>query len=78
MSEDIFDSLYDGEKLFDVIRLVAYGIVEEFQTRRERFISETHTSKAVHITLITTRGLTSNSHSDIFQNVIVAESLFSI
>lgn len=35
MSEDIFDSLYDGEKLSDVIRLVAYGMVEEFQSRRD-------------------------------------------
>ncbi|MBQ8852936.1 MAG: ATP-binding protein [Alistipes sp.] len=59
-----------------------YTLDEDEETkilsRRERFISETHTSKAVHITLITTRGLTPNSHSDIFQNVIVAESLFSI
>ena len=45
--------------------------------RRERFISETHTSKAVHITLITTRGLTLNSYSDISQNVITMDSLFN-
>ena len=32
MSEDIFDSLYDGEKLSDVICFVAYGMVEEFQS----------------------------------------------
>ena len=43
---------------------------------RERFIEETGTTKAVHLTLITTRGLAHNSHSDIFQNVVVAESLF--
>lgn len=47
-------------------------------SRRERFIEETDTTKAVHLTLITTRGLTKNSHSDIFQNVVVAESLFNI
>ena len=35
MSEDIFDSLYDGEKLSDIIRLVAYGMAEESQSRRE-------------------------------------------
>ena len=46
-------------------------------SRRERFIEETDTTKAVHLTLITTRGLTQNSHSDVFQNVVVAESLFS-
>ena len=45
-------------------------------SRRERFIEETGTTKAVHLTLITTRGLAHNSHSDIFQNVVVAESLF--
>ena len=35
MSEDIFDSLYDGEKLSDIIRLVAYGMAEDSQSRRE-------------------------------------------
>lgn len=45
-------------------------------SRRERFIEETNTTKAVHLTLITTRGLTKNYYSDIFQNVIIADSLF--
>lgn len=35
MSEDIFDSFYDGEKLSDIIRLVAYGMAEDSQSRRE-------------------------------------------
>ena len=35
MFEDIFGSLYDGEKLSDIIRLVAYGMAEESQSRRE-------------------------------------------
>ena len=35
MSEDIFDSLHDGEKLSDIIRLVACGMAEESQSRRE-------------------------------------------
>ena len=34
MFEDIFDSLYDGEKLSDIIRLVAYGMAGESQSRR--------------------------------------------
>ncbi|MBQ5724376.1 MAG: AAA family ATPase [Muribaculaceae bacterium] len=59
-----------------------YSLNEEEEikilNRRERFIQETKTTKAVHLTLITTRGLMHNSHSDIFQNVIVADSLFSI
>lgn len=58
-----------------------YTLNEEEETkilsRRERFIEETDSTKAVHLTLITTRGLTQNSHSDIFQNVVVAESLFN-
>ena len=35
VSEDIFDRLYDGEKLSDIIRLVACGMAEESQSRRE-------------------------------------------
>lgn len=58
-----------------------YTLNEEEETkilgRRERFIEETDSTKAVHLTLITTRGLTQNSHSDIFQSVVVAESLFN-
>jgi hypothetical protein len=45
--------------------------------RRESFVMETGTTKAIHLTLITTRGLTKNSHSDIFQNLVVADALFS-
>lgn len=58
-----------------------YTLDEEEETkilsRRERFMEETGSTKAVHLTLITTRGLTQNSHSDIFQSVVVAESLFN-
>lgn len=46
--------------------------------RRERFLETTGTRKAIHLTLITTRGLTKNAHSDIFQNVVNAEDLFEI
>ena len=60
--KNLTKGLHEGEK--------------EISTRRERFIEETGTTKAVHLTLITTRGLAHNSHSDIFQNVVVAESLF--
>lgn len=58
-----------------------YTLDEEEETkilsRRERFMEETGSTKAVHLTLITTRGLTQNSHSDIFLSVVVAESLFN-
>ena len=38
-SEDIFDSLYDGVILSDIVRLVAYGMAEESQSRRELNLS---------------------------------------
>jgi hypothetical protein len=46
--------------------------------RRDSFVLETGTTKAIHLTLITTRGLTKNSHSDIFQNLVVADALFGV
>jgi AAA+ ATPase superfamily predicted ATPase len=45
--------------------------------RRERFIQETATTKAIHLTLISPYGLTRNAHSDIFQSVVTADGLFS-
>jgi hypothetical protein len=45
--------------------------------RREQFLETTHTQKSIHLTLITTRGLTRNAHSDIFQNVVNVDALFS-
>lgn len=49
---------------------------QKLLTRRERFIQETGTTKSVHLTLVTTYGLTPNVHSDIFQNVVTSNSLF--
>ena len=46
--------------------------------RRERFLEDTRTTKAIHLTLITTRGLTRNAHADIFQNVVTAGSFFEM
>jgi hypothetical protein len=45
--------------------------------RRESFVMETGTTKAIHLTLITTRGLAQNAHADIFQNLVLADALFS-
>lgn len=59
-----------------------YVLDEDEETRilnrRERFLQETGTSKEIHLTLITTKGLAKNTHSDIFQSVVDAESLFKI
>lgn len=57
-----------------------YTVTEEEEqkvlNRRERFLEDTRTTKAIHLTLITTRGLAHNAHADIFQNVVTAESFF--
>ena len=57
-----------------------YAVTEEEErnvlNRRERFLADTRTSKAIHLTLITTHGLLRNSHSDIFQNVVTAALFF--
>ena len=57
-----------------------YTVTEEEErkvlNRRDRFMEDTRTTKAIYLTLITTRGLTRNPHSDIFQNVVTAESFF--
>ena len=59
-----------------------YTVTEEEEqkvlNRRKRFQNDTRTTKAVHLTLITTRGLTRNVHSDIFQNVVTADSFFDL
>jgi hypothetical protein len=57
-----------------------YTLTEEEErkilNRREQFLEATGTQKSIHLTLITTRGLSPNAHSDIFQNVVGADSLF--
>lgn len=57
-----------------------YTVTEEEEqkvlNRRERFLENTRTTKAIHLTLITTHGLTRNAHADIFQNVVTADSFF--
>jgi len=44
---------------------------------KSKFLEATGTQKSIHLTLITTRGLSQNAHSDIFQNVVGADSLFA-
>ena len=44
--------------------------------RRQRFLQDTRTTKAIHLTMITTRGLVRNAHADIFQNVVTADAFF--
>jgi hypothetical protein len=44
--------------------------------RRQRFSQDTRTTKAIHLTLITTYGLTRNAHADIFQSMVTADAFF--
>lgn len=46
------------------------------QNKRERFVQETATSKAVHLTMITTLGLVENSYSYDIQSVVTMDDLF--
>jgi len=41
------------------------------------FETETHTKKAVHLTMVTTYGIAKNSHSDIVQSEITLEDMFA-
>ena len=46
------------------------------RNRREAFIRETGTRKAVHLTLVTPWGLKQNLHSGVFQSVVSFDDLF--
>lgn len=46
------------------------------QNKRNRLIETTHTSKAVHITMVTSEGLVRNAYSDEIQNQATADDLF--
>ncbi len=48
---------------------------EKLRKRKQRFYEESKTKKAVHLTLITTYGLTPNKYSSQFQSVITMSDL---
>ena len=50
---------------------------QKLNHRIEVFQDETHTSKSIILTLVTTEGLKMNSHSDIVQSLIVLNDLFA-
>jgi hypothetical protein len=50
------------------------GREKEKKMLREAFLEATGTQKSIHLTLITTRGLSPNAHSAIFQNVVGANT----
>lgn len=50
---------------------------ENIRNKKNVFIQETKTRKAVHLTMITTYGIKTNIYSDMIQSAITAEDLFS-
>lgn len=56
---------------------ITSSVDANLQNKRERFIQETKTSKAVHITMITTMGLMENSYAWDIQSVVTMDDLFA-
>mgnify|MGYP004682354145 CR=1 FL=1 len=50
----------------------------ELRNKLAVFISETSRNKALHLTMISANGLKHNTHSDIVQNEISGDDLFSL
>lgn len=59
---------------------LSYSMTEEeyekIQNRKNRFIAETGTTKAVHLVLVTASGVRRNSYLDDFQNIVTGDALF--
>ena len=49
---------------------------EQLRNRIAAFEAEARTKKAVHLTMVTTYGITRNSHADIVQSEVKLEDLF--
>ena len=50
---------------------------DELINKAEVFREETGTDKAIHITLITVKGLKRNEYSDVVQNIITGDDMFN-
>ncbi len=57
--------------------LITNAVDANLQNKRERFIQEAGTEKAVHITMITTMGLSDNSYAWDIQSVVTMDDMFS-
>lgn len=55
---------------------ITSGMDNNLQNKRERFIQETRTRKAVQLTMITTMGLMQNSYAWDIQSVVTMDDLF--
>lgn len=55
---------------------ITSAVDSNLQNKRERFVEETMTNKAVHLTMITTLGLVENSYAYDVQSVVTMDDLF--
>ena len=55
---------------------ITHAVDANLQNKRERFVQETGTSKAVYLTMITTMGLLENSYAWDVQSVVTMDDLF--
>ena len=55
---------------------ITSSVDSNLQNKRERFVEETMTNKAVHLTMITTLGLVENSYAYDVQSVVTMDDLF--
>ena len=55
---------------------ITHAMDANLQNKRERFVQETGTSKAVYLTMITTMGLLENSYAWDVQSVVTMDDLF--
>ena len=75
--ENTFHSPFTFRTFILIIsKLITSGIDNNLQNKRERFIQETRTRKAVHLTMITTMGLMQNSYAWDIQSVVTMDDLF--
>ena len=56
---------------------ITNAVDNALQDKRERFVQETHTNKAVHLTIITTVGLAENSYASDIQSVVTLDDLYA-
>jgi hypothetical protein len=56
---------------------VTKTLAKNIRNKRNAFVEETRTKKAIHITLVTPIGLKRNVYYDLIQSLVTADDLFS-
>ena len=79
------DMLIDrGDNVIDLCEMkftkdpfyITAGYEEDLQSKRSRFVEETGTDKAVHLVMISSAGVVSNSYAGELQKIITLDDLF--